>query len=328
MQAFEYLQATDLSQAVATVTADPAASYLAGGTTQLDLMKDGVLGPERLIDITRLPLHGVTRSDGTLRIGSLTTMEELAADPTVVERLPVVREALLLGASPQLRNMATVGGNLLQRTRCRYFRDPSCACNKREPGSGCGALAGFHRMHAILGTSERCIATHGSDLAVALVALDAVVSVHGQAGERAIPLTDFYVAPGDTPQVENVLAHGELITAVQVPLPPVGARSHYLKVRDRASYEFALATAAVVLELEAGVIRDARLGLGGVATLPWRAYRAEAVLRGAPIREDIFRAAAEVALEGAIPRRDNAFKVELAKRTIVRALATAGGMDV
>jgi CO/xanthine dehydrogenase FAD-binding subunit len=327
MRAFEYIQPTDVSQAVAAVTGDPAASYLAGGTTQIDLMKDGVLGPDRLIDITRLPLRGITRSDGALRIGTLTTMEELAADPTVVERLPVVLEALLLGASTQLRHMATIGGNLLQRTRCRYFRDVTCACNKRQPGSGCSALEGFHRMHAILGTSEHCIATHGSDLAVALVALDAVVHTHGRGGERAIPLTEFYVVPGDTPHIENVLAHGELITAVEVPLLPEGARTGYLKVRDRASYEFALASAAVALVMEDGVIREGRIGLGGVATLPWRARGAEEIMRGAPAQADMFQAAAEAALEGATPQHDNAFKVELAKRTVVRALVTVAGEE-
>lgn len=279
-----------------------------------------------MIDITRLPLRGITRSESALRVGALNTMEELAAGATVLERLAVVREALLLGASTRLRNIATIGGNLLQRTRCRYFRDPSCSCNKREPASGCSALHGFHRMHAILGTSEHCIATHGSDLAVALVALDAVVHIRGRGGERAIPLTNFYHPPGDTPHLENVLLHGELITAVEVPFLPVGARSHYLKVRDRASYEFALASTAVALSIEDGIICEGRVGLGGVATLPWRAYRAEDVLRGAPARKETFRAAAEAALEGAIPRRDNAFKAALAKRTVVRALATAGGI--
>jgi xanthine dehydrogenase YagS FAD-binding subunit len=322
MQAFEYVRATDVGQAVAAMSADPAASYLAGGTTQIDLMKDGVLGPARLIDISRLPLRGITRDAGVLRIGALTTMEELAADPAVVERLPLVRQALLLSASTQLRNMATIGGNLLQRTRCRYFRDPSCACNKRAPGGGCGALQGFHRVHAILGTSEHCIATHASDLAVALVALDAIVQLQGSTGARSVPLTAFYLPPGDTPQAEHVLAHGELITAVEVPLLPEGARSLYLKVRDRASYEFALASAAVALVVRDGVIREARVGLGGVATMPWRARGAEKVLRGAPPSAATFRAAAEAALVGATPHRQNAFKVELAKRTVVRALAT------
>ena len=213
MHPFEYIRATDLRQAVAAAAADPAAAFLAGGTTQVDLMKDGVLGPKVLIDITGLPLRGVAAGGGLVRVGALTTMEELAADPVVAERLAVVSESLLLAASPQLRNMATVGGNLLQRTRCRYYRDLSCACNKRAPGSGCDALDGHHRMHAILGTSEHCIAAHASDLAVALVALDAVVHVRGADGERAVPLTEFYRTPGDTPSVETALEPGELITS-------------------------------------------------------------------------------------------------------------------
>lgn len=322
MRAFEYIRADKVDQAVVMVSADPTASFLAGGTTQVDLMKDGVLNPSRLVDITRLPLRGVTYDDHAIHISALTTMEELATDPTVVKRLPVISEALLLGASVQLRNMATIGGNLLQRTRCGYFRDLACECNKRKPGSGCSALQGFNRMSAILGTSEQCIATSASDLAVALVALDAVVHTHGPKGERSIPLTNFYLLPGDTPSIENVLTHGELITSVEVPLLPEDARSYYLKVRDRASYEFALTSAAVVLVIKDGVIREGRLGLGGVGTVPWRARRAEDVLRGAPARIETFQAAAEVALEGAIPRRDNAFKVELAKRTVVRAFAT------
>jgi xanthine dehydrogenase YagS FAD-binding subunit len=329
MEGFEYVRATDISQAIAAVSGDPAAAYLAGGTTQVDLvLKDGVLNPDRLVDITRLPLRGITRGDGAIRVGALTTMEEMAADPTVRERLPFVREALLAGASVQLRNMATIGGNLLQRTRCRYFRDPAVAsCNKRTPGSGCAAIAGFHRMHAILGTSEHCIAVHASDLAVSLIALDTVVHVRGHNSERSIPLTDFYRTPGDTPNVENVLRHGELITAVEVPLLPAGARSGYLKVRDRASYEFALTSAGVVLVLEDGRIREGRVGLGGVGTIPWRAHGAEEVLRGAPAGAETFRAAAETALEGARALPGNAFKVELAKRTLVRVLQTVSGVE-
>jgi len=325
---FEYVRATDINQAVATVSADPAAAYLAGGTTQLDLMlKDRVVSAERLVDITRLPLGGVTLGDDTIQVGALTTMEELAADPTVVERLPLVREALLAGASTQLRNMATIGGNLLQRTRCRYFRDPTVpACNKRQPGSGCAAIAGAARMHAILGASEHCIALHASDLCVPLVALDAVVHIQRPNGERSIPLTAFYRVPGDTPDVENVLEHGELITAVEVPLLPSGARSGYLKVRDRASYEFALTSAAVALMLEDGVIGEARVALGGVGTIPWRALGAEQVLRGAPAQLETFRAAAEAALEGAWTVPGTAFKVELGKRTLVRALETVAGV--
>ena len=329
MSVFEYVRATDVGQAVAAVSADPAASYLAGGTTQLDLMlKDGVISPDRLVDITRLPLRGVTRSDGMLRVGPLTTMEELAADPTVIQRLPLVREALLAGASVQLRNMATIGGNLLQRTRCRYFRDPTvAACNKRQPGSGCAAITGAARMHAILGTSEHCIALHASDVCVALVALDAVVHTQGRDLARSIPLTEFYRIPGDTPDVENVLEHGELITAVEVPLLPEGARSGYLKVRDRVSYEFALTSAAVALVIQDGVIREARVGLGGVGTVPWRARGAEEILRGAPARGGTFAAAAAAALEGASTVPGTAFKVELGKRTVARVLQTVAGVE-
>jgi CO/xanthine dehydrogenase FAD-binding subunit len=325
---FEYVRATDVDAAVAAVSTDPAASYLAGGTTQLDLMlKDGVVSPDRLVDITRLPLRGVTPGDGAIRVGALTTMEELAADPTVVERLPLVREALLAGASTQLRNMATIGGNLLQRTRCRYFRDPTvAACNKRQRGSGCAAVSGAARMHAILGTSEHCIALHASDLCVALVALDAVVHTQGPGGARSIPLAGFYRIPGDTPDVEHVLEHGELITAVEVPLLPEHARSGYLKVRDRVSYEFALTSAAVALTSEDGVIGEARVALGGVGTIPWRARGAEEVLRGAPAQLETFRAAAEAALEGAWTVPGTAFKVELGKRTLVRALETVAGV--
>jgi xanthine dehydrogenase YagS FAD-binding subunit len=321
VRAFKYVRAAEIGQAVDAVTAHRGASYLAGGTTQLDLMKDGVLEPDELVDITRLPLRGIALHDDALRIGALVTMEELAAHRTVRERLPVVREALLLSASVQLRNMATIAGNLLQRTRCRYFRDPSVACNKRVPGSGCSALAGHHRMHAILATSDHCIATHASDVAVALVALDAVVRTTGPAGERRIPLTQLHLPPGESPEVETVLAHGELITGIEVPLPPRGARSGYLKVRDRASYEFALSAAAVVLVIKDGVIVDARVGLGGVATVPWRAVAAERVLRGAAATTVTFRTAAEATLEGAVARRDNAFKIELAKRTLVRELS-------
>jgi CO/xanthine dehydrogenase FAD-binding subunit len=328
VQGFEYLRADDVAGAVATVTADPGASYLAGGTTQLDLMlKDGVIAPERLVDITRLPLHGITRDGDTLRVRALTTMEELAADPTVAERLPFVREALLAGASVQLRNMATIGGNLLQRTRCRYFRDPAvAACNKRRPGSGCAAVAGPARMHAILGANQHCIALHASDLCVPLVALDAVVHVRGVDRERSVSLTEFYVLPGDRPDIENVLEHGELITQVDVPLLPVGARSGYLKVRDRASYEFALTSAAAALLIEDGTIAEARLALGGVGTIPWRAREAEAILDGAPANEQTFRAAAEAALGDPFTVAGTAFKVELAKRAIVRILQTLSGV--
>src|SRR5947209_13889532 len=273
MRPFEYVRPDDVADAVAMVSGDPGAQYLAGGTTLLDLMlKDAVVESETLVDIGRLPLRGITRRDDTLSVGALTTMEELAAHPTAAERVPLVREALLAGASPQLRNMATIGGNLLQRTRCRYFRDPAvAACNKRSPGSGCAAITGPARMHAIFGASAHCIALHASDLCVPLVALGAVVHAVGTDGQRTIPLTEFYRLPGDRPDLENVLAHGELITAIEIPLLPAGARSGYLKVRDRASYEFALTSAAVALLIEDGVITEARVALGGVGTIPWRA---------------------------------------------------------
>jgi CO/xanthine dehydrogenase FAD-binding subunit len=329
MKAFEYVRADDVAAAVAIVSADPDAQYLAGGTTQIDLMlKDGVLEPERLVDITRLPLRGITRSGGALCVGALTTMEELAADPTVSERLPFVREALLLGASTQLRNMATIGGNVLQRTRCRYFRDPTvAACNKRAPGSGCAAVTGAARMHAILGASEHCIALHASDLCVPLVALDAVVRIQGVDAERSVPLTEFYVLPGDRPDIENVLRHGELITAIEFPLLPVGARSGYLKVRDRVSYEFALTSAAAALVVEDGVIAEARVALGGVGTIPWRSPEAEAVLGGASAEIQTFRAAGEAAVHDPFTVAGTAFKVELAKRTVVRILQTVSGIE-
>jgi xanthine dehydrogenase YagS FAD-binding subunit len=329
MLGFEYVRAADVDAAVATVSADPTAAYLAGGTTQLDLMlKDGVLDPHRLVDITRLALRGITRLDDTLQVGALTTMEELAADPTVAERLPLVREALLAGASPQLRNMATIGGNLLQRTRCRYFRDPTvAACNKRTPGSGCAAVTGPARMHAILGASTHCIALHASDLCVPLIALDAVAQIRDPDGERTVQLNEFYVLPGDRPEIENILEHGELITRLDVPLLAVGTRSGYLKVRDRASYEFAVTSAAAALLIEDGTIVEARLALGGVGTIPWRAREAEAILTGATASEPTFRAAAEAALRDPFTVPGTAFKVELAKRTIVRILQTVSGVQ-
>jgi len=328
MRPFEYVSADDPAAAVALVSADPRAEYLAGGTTELDLvLKDGVLEPGRLVDITRMPLREITRADDTLQIGALVTMNELAADPTVSERLPLVREALLASASPQLRNMATIGGNLLQRTRCRYFRDVSVpACNKRTPGSGCAAVRGPARMHAILGAGEHCIALHASDLCVPLVALDTVVDIQGVDGSRSVPLTRFYVLPGQRPDIENVLRHGDLITRIRIPLLPVGTQSGYVKVRDRASYEFALTSAAAALSIADGTIVRARLALGGVGTVPWRALEAERLLRGAPATGRTFQAAAQAALGDPFTVAGTAFKVELAERTIVRALQTVSGV--
>jgi xanthine dehydrogenase YagS FAD-binding subunit len=328
MRPFEYIQATEPAQAVALVSADPAADYLAGGTTQVDLMlKDGILSPARLVDVTRLPLRWITADAAAIRVGATTTMEELAADRTVSARLPFVREALLRSASVQLRNMATIGGNLLQRTRCRYFRDPAVdACNKRRPGTGCAAVTGPARMHAILGASEKCIALHASDLAIALVTVDTIVNILGPGGARSVPLTEFYLEPDGTSDVENVLTHGELITDIVIPLLPADARSTYLKVRDRTSYEFALTSAAVAVVLDGNVIREARIGLGGVGTVPWRAFEAERVLRGAPASDRAFRSAAEAAVSDPFTVPGTAFKVELAKRTLVRALQTVTGM--
>jgi CO/xanthine dehydrogenase FAD-binding subunit len=324
---FTYLRPAEVEEAIGAVAGDPGAAYLAGGTTQLDLtLKDVVVAPDPLVDIGRLPLRGISRDGERLHVGALATMEELAADPVVAERLPFVREALLLGASTQLRNMATIGGNVLQRTRCRYFRDPTVTdCNKRHRGSGCAAIEGAARMHAILGATEHCIALHASDLCVPLVAMDAVIRTRGALGERAIPITEFHLPPGDTPDVENVLEHGELITAVEVPLLPAEARSLYVKVRDRVSYEFALVSAGVALTLKDGVIREARVGLGGVGTVPWRAHRAESVLTGGPTTKEVFEAAADAELEGAFTVEGTAFKVELAKRTLVRVLETVAG---
>jgi len=329
VRAIGYTRATDVHSAVEAVTSDPGSSFLAGGTTEVDLLRLDVLRPHRLVDINRLPLTGIEeRADGGLLIGALARMSEVAEDPAVVERFPMLSQALLLGASAQLRHMASMGGNLMQRVRCAYYRDPESACNKRVPGSGCSALEGVHRGHAILGTSEHCIATHPSDLAVALVALDAVVHVEGMDGARSIPVDDFFLLPGDTPEREHPLTPGELITAIEVPALPMARRSLYLKVRDRESYEFALASAAAALALEDGVIREVRLALGGVATKPWRARRAEDVLMGERAGDAAFTRAATAELAPATTRPMNAFKAELARRTLVRALrtvATTGG---
>jgi xanthine dehydrogenase YagS FAD-binding subunit len=319
-----YSRATSVADAIATVSADPDSAYLAGGTTEVDLMRLNVVRPGLLVDINPLPLNQVEDlPDGGLRIGALARMSDVAEAPSVVERFPVIAQALVLGASPQLRDMASLGGNMLQRVRCTYFRDTRSACNKREPGSGCDALEGINRGHAILGTSEHCIATHPSDVAVALVALDAVVHTQGPSGRRAIPIDDFFLLPGDTPHIEHPLEHGELVVAIEVPAVPVARTSLYLKVRDRESYEFALASVAVALRVDDGAIGEVRLALGGVGTKPWRARRAEELLVGEPAVQASFAWAAREELAPAVPRTLNAFKVELAQRTIIRALETA-----
>ena len=326
---FEYVRPDDIDEAVAIVTADPHATFLAGGTTHLDLLlKDAIIESSRLVDITRLALRGVTVYGDSIYVGALTTMEELATHAVVRERLALVSEALLAGASTQIRNMATIGGNLLQRTRCRYFRDRTVAeCNKRAPGTGCAAATRVARMHAILGASEHCIALHASDLCVPLAALDAIVHVRGADGEHTVPFTEFYVMPGRRPDVENVLEHGELITSVEIPLLRPGTRSGYLKVRDRASYEFALTSAAAALFMVDDTIIRARVALGGVGTVPWRAREAEAVLEGSLATPAVFRAAADAAIHDAFTVPGTAFKVELAKRTIVRILETVSGVE-
>jgi xanthine dehydrogenase YagS FAD-binding subunit len=327
MNPFAYSRANDAAGAVTAVGAKPRTKFLGGGTNLIDLMKMGVETPSQLIDITRLPLAQVEELPGGkgLRIGALARNSDVANHPLIRERYPVLSQAFLAGASPQLRNMATVGGNLLQRTRCYYFYDPAFpACNKRNPGSGCGALKGYNRIHAILGQSDQCIATNPSDMNVALAALDAVVRVQGPKGEREIPIADFHRLPGSTPNVDTNLQSDELITAVELPAMPFAIRSHYLKVRDRASYAFAIVSVAAILDLRAdGTINEARIALGGVAHKPWRALEAEKNLIGKKAEEKSCRAAAELALAGARGYKHNAFKIELAKRTIVRVLQKA-----
>lgn len=316
MQGFQYSQAKSVD-----VTLTPGGRFIAGGTTLVDLMKLNVETPKAILDINLLPLDKIEPTpEGGLKIGALVRNSDLAWNSEVKSRYTVLSLALLSGASPQLRNMATTGGNLLQRTRCYYFRDTAYACNKRQPGSGCSAIDGFHRIHAVLGTSEHCIATHPSDMAVAMMALEA--TVHTKNG-RAIALDEFYRTPGTTPNIENVLEPGELITHVTLPKLAEGTKSYYLKLRDRAQYEFALASAAVVAETGGGKIKRIRVAMGGVGTRPWRSREAEQALEGKTADEKNFRAAAEAALRDAKPLRDNAFKVELAKRALIRAFTVA-----
>ncbi|WP_431905083.1 FAD binding domain-containing protein [Amycolatopsis thermoflava] len=328
MRSFTYVSAPDVPAALAAV-ADGDAKFLGGGTNLVDLMREGIEQPATVVDVSRLPLTAVEElPGGGVRIGALVRNSRLAAHPVIRARYPVLAHAVLHGASAQLRNMATVGGNLMQRTRCLYFYDDAAPCNKRTPGSGCGALDGFARSTAVLGVSDHCIATHPSDMAVALAMLDAVVEVESTRGTRRIPIGDFHRTPGDTPHVETALAPDELITAVELPPAPVAANSRYRKVRDRASYAFALVSVAAALRVENGVIAEARVALGGVATKPWRAAEAERLLVGQSATDDTFRRAAEAELAPAITREANAFKVGLAVRTIVatlRQLATGGG---
>ncbi|MDB5327730.1 MAG: xanthine dehydrogenase family protein subunit [Phycisphaerales bacterium] len=327
MYPFTYTAVTKEGQAIDAIATAPMAHFLAGGTNLVDEMKLNVRRPTQLIDINSIGLNKIEARNGGLRIGALVKNSDLAYDESVMSMYPVMSEALLSGASAQLRNMATTGGNLLQKTRCTYYRDTHYEnCNKRNPGSGCAAIEGFNRMHALLGTSDQCIATHPSDMCVAMAALDAMIVVKGPKGERSIPLADFYVAYGDDPAKENTLAHDELITAVDLPALPWAKRSLYLKTRDRASYEFALASAAVALELDGNSIKSARVALGGIAAKPWRSKEAEASLVGKDATDATFAAAATAALATAKPQKYNAFKVDLAKRTIVQALTNAAAM--
>ncbi len=325
MRPFDFVRARDAGEALAAALGTPEARFIAGGTALLDLMKQEVERPDLLIDINGLDLAEVTSDGKVLSIGALARMHDVARHPAVQEDYPVIAEALLASAAPQLRHMGTVGGNLLQRTRCPYFRDPAFPCNKRDPGSGCPAIHGVNRRHAVLGTSDACIAAHPSDLAVALVACDAVLRLAGEKRARRVPLRDFYRLPGKTPHIETGIGHGELIVAVEIPHTVNARRSAYVKVRDRAAFDFALASAAVVLDVEDARIREARIGLGGVATVPWRADEAEAALRGARPGRGAYGKAARLALAGARPRGQNAYKVALARNTLVRALETAAG---
>jgi xanthine dehydrogenase YagS FAD-binding subunit len=321
---FQYARANDVADAVRLIAADPEAKFIAGGTNLIDLMKEDVERPTRLIDITRLPLKSIVETaGGGWRIGALVPNSDLAYHPLIAARYPMLASAILAGASAQLRNMASTGGNLLQRTRCYYFYDTATPCNKREPGSGCSAIAGLNRMHAILGTSEACIATHPSDMCVALAVLDAKVHVTGPAGERAIAFSEFHRLPEDTPQRDTNLQPDEIVTAVELPARGFAANYTYLKIRDRLSYAFALVSVAAALELEGDAINEARLALGGVAHKPWRDPAAEAALRGQTANQSTFARAADLLLRDAKGFEHNAFKIDLAHRAIVRALTQA-----
>ena len=321
MREFAFERPSDVRQAIELLEEHPEAAYLAGGTNLVDHMKLGIASPGLLVDVTGLPLAAVEPlTGGAVRIGALVRNSDLAADPVVRRRYPMVAQAVLAGASGQLRNMATTAGNLLQRARCPYFQDLSTPCNKREPGSGCSAIDGHHRDHAILGASAHCIAVNPSDLAVALCALEAIAQVRGPDGERSIPVGELYRLPGDEPQRDTVLEHGELITAVDLPALPAAANSRYRKVRDRASYAFALVSVAVAAHIEAGSVRDVRVAFGGLAPRPWRARAAEEVLRGAPAIAQIAARAAEAELAAARPLAGNAFKVSLARGALIAAM--------
>lgn len=330
MNTFAFSRPADAAAAITLQASSPTAQqgatsrFLAGGTTLVDLMKLNVETPEQVVDINHLPLADISvLPDGSVKVGAAVRNSVLAHHPVIKERYPVLSQAILAGASPQLRNRATTAGNLLQRTRCLYFRDTAMPCNKRAPGSGCPAMDGYNRNLAILGVSDQCIASHPSDMCVAMAALEAIIHVTGMKGERDIPFAEFHLLPGNSPDKETVLQPGDLITHVILPPPRPGSKSLYLKLRDRASYEFALASAAVVVQLEAGMIRSARVAMGGIGAKPWRTAEIERALEGQPVGEATFQKAAEAAVQGASPRKENAFKVELAKRCLVHTLRLA-----
>jgi xanthine dehydrogenase YagS FAD-binding subunit len=324
MRPFTYSTASSIREATSDIGQN--SGFVAGGTTLIDLMKLEVMTPSQVININRLPMRGIELTSDGLRIGALEKMSTVAEHPAVIANYPVISQALLKSASAQLRNMASMGGNLLQRTRCGYFRDVSTPCNKRQPGSGCPAIEGWNRTHAILGTSSSCVATHPSDLAVALVALDASIFLQTANRGRLVKLDDFYLVPGETPDQENQIQPGELITEIRVPRLPWAQRSAYLKIRDRESYEFALTSVALALEVEANNVRDARVAVGGVGTKPWNLPKVRDALIDKPLNQQTFEIAAKLATEGAKPLRHNLYKVELVQRTIVRALMNLGGL--
>ena len=326
MIAFQYVRPSKEKAAIEAVTKDQNTLFIAGGTNLIDLMKRGIMNPEKLVDINKLPLRKIEKQNNGIRIGALALNGAVAEDKLVLEKQPLLAQALNAGASAQLRNMATVGGNMLQRTRCPYFYDTALPCNKREPGSGCGALEGFNRMHAIFGFSDKCIAIHPSDMSVALAALDATVLVAGPKGERRIPFLEFHRLPGDHPEIDTNLEKGELILSVDIPDGPFTKNVHYLKVRERASYAFALVSVAAALHLENNLILNARLAMGGVAHKPWRLSDAEKYLIGKPASEATFQEAAKIAMQGAKAFKHNAYKLKLGPNSIVQALKTAAGL--
>ncbi|MDB5191142.1 MAG: xanthine dehydrogenase family protein subunit [Segetibacter sp.] len=323
MRQFTYLRPSTSKAAIDALSKDPNAQFIAGGTNLIDLMKKGVMAPEKLVDINNLPLKEIKKQTGNLHIGALALNSDVSENKLVTQYHPLLSLALKAGASAQLRNMATVGGNMLQRTRCFYFYEPSLPCNKREPGSGCGALEGVNRMHAIFGWSDKCIAVHPSDMAIAMVALDASVLVYGPKGNRRIPFQDFHRLPGDTPEKDNSLEKGELVMGVEIPDGPFTKNVHYLKVRDRASYAFALVSVAAALNISGKTIKDARLAMGGVAHKPWRLLDAEKALIGKPATEETFKQAADIAMRGAKGFKYNSFKIPMGKNAILDALKTA-----